>query len=348
MKGLASAAQTATAPFTGIQRGDKMIKEWYAPGTQGALIGELVDAAVQAGGRAHMDEFYNTHITKAMLKAFRQFNVFGGLMRLPFAAVEQAARPIMSYLVPRQKLAVFADLAEYELSRLGTNASDPDVQAALARAWDSVDNRMGQLVYDNLFWNKVAKDLAMGSVRSVGWNVGTVREIAGGLGDTAKAAGGKGGFTPRMSYVIALPIVAGLAGAIAYYLWHGHAPEHLKDYYFPTDAKGHRWSLPTYMKDVYHYAVEPGRTLRGKVHPLANLIFEMLSNKDYFDKPIRNPHHPLVKQAEELAAHVAKAFLPISLEQGRKTQNKSLEEKVLPMVGITPAPRGLDHPGLHR
>jgi hypothetical protein len=305
-----------------------------------------------------MDSFYQTQITKRMMEAFRSGNVLGAMIRAPFAAIEQAARPIMEYVVPRQKLGVFADLAQYELERLGTNSADPDVQAALARAWDSVDNRLGQLVYDNLFWHKVVKDLAMGSVRSVGWNVGTVREIAGGLGDTARfgveaarLAGGKGGrpdFTPRMSYVPAIALMAGLLGAILYYLWHGHAPRKLKDYYAIPDAHGRRWALPSYMKDMYHYGTDPLGTMRGKIHPLLTLTWEMLSNKDYFDHPIRNRHHSAVKQALELAEYAAKTFEPIALRSGtRPGQRRDLrdtEEKLLPIIGITRAPKSIDNP----
>jgi hypothetical protein len=57
----------------------------------------------------------------------------------------------------------------------------------LGKAWDSVDNRMGQVVYDNLFWRKSIKDIGMASVRSLGWNLGTFRELGGGALDFAKA-----------------------------------------------------------------------------------------------------------------------------------------------------------------
>lgn len=60
---------------------------------------------------------------------------------------------------------------------------------ALRQAWDSIDNRFGQLVYDNLFWNKSAKDIGMVMTRSLGWNLGTVREIGGGLKDLATRKG---------------------------------------------------------------------------------------------------------------------------------------------------------------
>jgi hypothetical protein len=65
--------------------------------------------------------------------------------------------------------------------RLGDDATPQQIREAVQRAWDSVDNRMGQLVYDNLFWNRAVKDLAMASVRSVGWNLGSVREMGGGV-----------------------------------------------------------------------------------------------------------------------------------------------------------------------
>jgi hypothetical protein len=112
--------------------------------------------------------------------------------------------------VPRQKLGVFAQLAERALADLPPKRRRDDDRKALARAWDSVDNRLGQLVYDNLFWDKTLKDLAMASVRSVGWNLGTIRELGGGAIDLGKMGaaparrrpgGAKPELTERASYV---------------------------------------------------------------------------------------------------------------------------------------------------
>jgi hypothetical protein len=358
-KGLSSIAQTPIAPIANILRGDKMLKEWMAPGTQGERIGALIEATVRAGGRAQMDEFYQTHLVKRMMEAWRAGNILGALLRLPGAALEASAWPIMQYVVPRQKLGVFADMAQYELERLGADASDPVVQAALANAWDSTDNRLGQLVYDNLFWHKTVKDLSMATVRSVGWNVGTIRELAGAGLDTAKLlkappeairmrlkngewSAPKGAdFTLKMGYAIAAPLVIGLIGATMYYLWHGHGPRHLKDYFFPTDAHGHRWSLPSYIKDLYEYAHDPVRTLAGKVHPFIQVVGEMLQNRDFYNKPIMHRHDPLVKKAEELATFVAKQYTPLAY-RAKPHHHPSAEERALGFVGVRPAPKSLD------
>jgi hypothetical protein len=355
LKGLGSIASAPTAPFTGVVLGDKMLKEWYKPGTQGQQIGELVDAMMMAGGRARMDKFYQTQVTKKMMEALRQGNLLGAAMRAPFALTEQAARPIMEWLVPRQKMAAFADFAKDEFGRFEEHGDPAQLRAALAKAWDSIDNRMGQLVYDNLFWNKAAKDLAMASVRSVGWNVGTIREIVGGGADTlraaAKIAGGKGKeaeFTRRMQYIIALPLLAGIIGGLIHYLRTGEHPSELKDWFFPrrgpkgTPGWSKRMALPNYVKDVAHWVHDPTGTVKGKIHPLAELIWEMLSNEDYFGKHIRNSNDPIVKQMEDELKHVGEAVEPIAarpLTAPDKKGQETTAEKVLPFVGITEAPK---------
>lgn len=341
------------APIRGFWQGGKLLKEWYKPGTQGKEIGLLVNAMMMAGGRARMERFYQTTITKNMMTALRHGNVLGAALRLPFALTEQAARPILEWIVPRQKMAVFADLAREELAKLEGSQDPAKARAALARAWDSVDNRMGQLVYDNLFWNKTLKDLAMASVRSVGWNLGTIREILGGGRDilaelSNKARGRDAEVTTRMGYIVALPIVAGLIGAILHYLNTGEQPKELKDYFFPrrgrrgTPGWEKRMTLPSYVKDVVHWSHDPYQTAKGKIHPLLSTMVEMLSNKDYFDRPIRNEKDPLVKQVRDTAMHIVEVFQPMAtrpLTAPDKRHQETMSEKLLPFIGITEAPK---------
>lgn len=336
LQGLKSAVTSPAAPFLNMMRGDKMLKEWYKPGSQGEQTANMVDAMIRAGGRAKMDSVYQTHTVNKMMEAFRKGNVVGGVLRIPFAATEAAAKPIMEYAVPRMKMGAFADMARYEIESFGPDADPARVQMALAKSWDSIDNRMGQLVYDNLFWHKAAKDLAMASTRSVGWNLGSFREIGGGAIDFARLAKDRD-FTHRMGYVVAMPIIAGLLGAAFAYL-HGRKPETVEDYFFPKDGAGKRWSMPTYMKDVYHWGHDPVGTIKGKVHPLASLTLEMLSNKDYFGKPIRNANHPVVTQAAEAAKHILNTATPMSA-RALVDKRKATKEKLLPMIGITPAPK---------
>jgi hypothetical protein len=51
-----------------------------------------------------------------MMRAWHEGGVkgyAGTILRVPFAASEQMMRPILEYLVPRQKLGVFAGMAQH-------------------------------------------------------------------------------------------------------------------------------------------------------------------------------------------------------------------------------------------
>jgi hypothetical protein len=346
-------ATTPVAPFTNFLQGDKLLKEWMKPGSQGGQIGAIVDGLVSAGGRAHMDEFYQTNIADKMKQAWRHGNWFGALLRAPFAGVEQLSNVIMKDIVPRQKLGVFADLARFEMERLGPGATFDETREALAKVWDSVENRMGQMTYDNLFWDRTAKDLAMISVRSVGWNLGTIREIGGGAIDAVreplKMAGGK---PPRdvnihrIAYLAGLVTVSAIMGALYQYLATGRGPEELKDYFFPKNGeldesgRPQRMSMPTYVKDVYHYATEPGKTLAGKVAPIWSLFAEMINNHDFYGTKIRNEDDPLVQQLLDEAKHITSGFKPFGLRniERQVKLGEPLSKAMQAEIGITPAP----------
>lgn len=349
-------ASMALAPFSSVLRGDAILQEWMRPGSQGAEITRIADAMEKAGGRAKQDEFYRTNMVENATKAFKEGNVLGGLLRLPFALTDAFSKPIMEWIVPAQKAALFSDLARIEFEKLGPNASEEAVREAMAKAWDSADNRMGQVVYDNLFWNKAAKEVAMASVRSLGWNLGTFRELGGGATDWLKAGVDvaklqKPELTHRMAYTIAMPALAGMIGGILHYLMTGQPPEETNDWFYPKtgrqDETGHdiRLSLPSYMKDVYAYAGHPLTTLGHKMHPAIAATIEMLQNKDFYGTKIRNEDDPLVKQAIEVAAHTAGQFVPFAVrgqQQIRKGEG-GVAESLLPFIGITPAPGSITH-----
>lgn len=350
MAALKSFALSPIAPIANYLRGSKVLKEYLTPGATGGEMASVVDALVQAGGRARMDTFYKNNSIDKFLEAFRKDTPGVALHAIP-AALELAAKPILEHVVPRQKLGVFADLARNEIEALGPKPSQAAVRDAMARAWDSVDNRMGQLVYDNLFWSKAFKDLSMASVRAVGWNLGTIREVGGGAIDLAlaprRAARGERVLTHKAAYAIALPITVGMYGAVLQYLYTGKGPEELKDYFFPkTGAKNdsgdeERVQLPSYMKDVFAYYHHPVRTVGHKMHPMLAMIGDMLENRDYYGDLIRNPDDPLMRQVAQEAEYVWKAVQPMGIQNLREQREReqSLATQLGSFVGVTPASR---------
>ena len=185
---LANTLHAPIAPVENAMRGNKLYKEWMNPGSQGAKEGKLLDSLIAGGGRVKMDKMYQTNMVDTMRKAFRQGNYVGASARIPFALMEMSVKPILEFVVPRQKLGIFADAMQYELKRK-PDMTHEELQDVAGRIWNSVDNRLGQLCYDNLFWQKTLKDILMASTRSVGWNLGTWRELGGAAVDAGKYAG---------------------------------------------------------------------------------------------------------------------------------------------------------------
>lgn len=361
VEAIKTALKTPFAPITNILSGDRLYKAWHGEGGS-QLDNLLADVMASAGGRAHMDKFYANQAFDLWKKSWKEKDILGTVFRLPFAVVDLAARPILEYVVPRQKLGVFADMIKFEMAQ-NPNMTHEELRTVAQKAWDSVDNRMGQMVYDNIFWNKTFKDLIMSSVRSVGWNVGTLREIGGGAKDFAgniKALlqGKKNRLSYRTAYLIALPIVAGMLGAIYQFLRTGEPPKDAKDLYFPrtgeTDNEGNpaRVALPTYMKDLYHYKEAPVQTALNKLNPIISMISQMLKNKDYFGTKIRNEDDPFLKQVKDSALYLISQFEPFGFRNLRKNidqtkfqdkttaadRAKALLDITQPFIGITPAP----------
>ncbi len=354
-----SIARAVVSPLTSpyvlwqnLTRGNTLLKDYYRANPE---VPNMVDALQRAGGRVRMDSFYQNDAVANFLKSLRGKNYIGAFLRAPGAMIEAVAKPIMQELVPRQKLGIFADGAKFIMEKAEKeNWSEYKTTLRLQELWDSVDNRMGQMVYDNLFWNKVLKDMGMVATRSLGWNLGTVRELGGGAAQIGKLPAqiftkeGRANIrmTPKMAYTIMLPYVVGVIGAIIYYLYHGKAPETLKDYYaIPTgqtkpDGTKERILLPSYMKDVLAYMIEPTQTVSNKVHPEIATLIDMLQNKDYFGTEIRNADDPFVKQLGDLFAYQAKQYVPFTITNimQRQADGGSWKDYLQSFAGITPAP----------
>ena len=358
--GLTAITAPVMAPkivWDNIIRGNKLLKDYYR---ENPYIPELVDALEKAGGRVTMDKFYLNNSVENFYDALKARSPLGVLWNSPGAIMETVARPIMQELVPRQKLGVFADAAEFILKKAEReNWSEYKTTMKLQEMWDSVDNRMGQLVYDNLFWDKAIKDLGMASVRSLGWNIGTFRELGGGAIELGKVPGklltekGRASITmtPKMAYTMSLPVVVGLWGAVIYYIYNKEGPQEMLDYYYPKtgrikpDGTPERIALPSYMKDIFALKTEGiVKTAASKAQPELGAIYDMFTNRNYYGGEIRNPNDPLVKQLGSLMAYQASQFQPFTLsnlQQRLTVEGKgkgSWMDYLQSFGGIMPAP----------
>lgn len=362
-----SAANIATSPIAGFQalsKGDELIKAMRTDLSQidNPRLKEMVETIIKAGGRASMDTMYHNHAVKEIFRSLRDIK-FGdtsqkisGTVKLPvqaiFAGLELTTKPIMEWMVPRLKLGVFYKMAEDVYSRAGKEGlNDFQITEQLTQAWDSVDNRMGQLAYDNLFWNQYLKDASMLAVRSVGWNLGSWREFVGAGVDIAttkqRLERGDQILSRKMAYTVGAVITYSTLGTIIQYMFTGEPPEELKDYFFPKtgrknyDGSDERLSLPIYAKDWVAWSTDPVKAASHKLHPMWATISEMVSNKDYYGTKIRNEDDPIIQQMTDTLSHAAESFIPFSVKNFFRMRDAGESEPLamtMAFSGISSAP----------
>lgn len=364
-------ASTVVGPVVeAFWKGSKIRTEYLNPGNSPKRWRDLVQALNAGGGRIKMDSFYKSGTeSQSFINSFKNGtflkDIFGEFKNHPLTALPRLiskstdllAYPIMDVMVPRVKAGAFSNMAENWIRR-NPGASQMETRVAMSLIQDSIDNRLGQMVYDNLFWTKSLKDLSFMSVRSVGWNIGTVREIGGGVVDAGKVSfdimsGRDPKLTHRMAYAFVLPFITGLEGAVATYLMTGRSPETLQDYWFPptggtTPAGGdERINLPSYVKDVMEYNQSIGTTLAHKLHPVFETAYEAFwDHKDYYGGLIADPKDPGAKQLVDWIKFFGGSATPFSYQAYRRMQTDEGSEvsPIISLFGLQPAPGYITNP----
>ena len=360
------------APVTNYYRGKALQRAMLHPDQATGKMRGLADLALKAGLRATIDPFWKTEFTRNFRKALAgvRMNLASGtipkgealrvITNLIPMIIEQSMRPIAEILVPRQKLGVFAEMMHAELQRLGPSASLNDLRAAAARSADSTEDRLGQMTYDNLFHNKVAKDLLLIAFRAYGWQLGKYRAISKAIGEGIGATNDllhfrKPNVSTNLTYFPALVLVAGIMGAITQKILSGKDPESVKDLFLPRsgkiDGQGHeqRLALPTYLKDLisdWHDAPDlkkMGVSFWHKLNPALSIACDAFNNKDFYGTEIRHDDDPAWKQTLQLSQFLAKSFIPFSVTGTMKLQESGAGpgEMALPFIGIVPAKKVL-------
>lgn len=371
---MAKALSPTTIAST-VLRGAALRQAYLHPDQATPEMRKLVHALLTAGGRIQMDPFYQSTAAGSFVKRLGDLTHPGAIlhdawqmakdspvaapMRIVGRLLDTLNHPLMGVMVPRAKLGVFSELAA-DFLRRNPDATQEQLADAMTKAWDSVDNRMGQLVYDNLFWSKMAKDIAFLSTRSVGWNLGSAREIGGALvdlaaqtGSTAKGIanvvrGKRFGVPPeltnRMAYTIAMPIITAMFGALVTYLMTGQGPQEMLDLFYPPTGQGDRTTMPGYIKDVMAFRNDPLGTIGNKTQPLLETGIELLKNRDYYGGIINMPEvdNPLVSYPEYLLNQA----IPFSWRGWMKSREESgsMLSQALNFWGIQPAPQSITNP----
>lgn len=380
-RGLLTMAKAPLAPFEAGLVGRQIINDLLGTKKGVGDVPILSDAFREGGGRLGITEDYRGSAYGNFLNAFKgTFNPASGYatigqelsdmwrnaqnMRafgheIPASYVskfafqflgrfmETAAAPIMAGLVPTIKTGMFG-IAMRDALRVAPEMGPLEIRHVANVTLKSMDNRMGEMVYDNRFWNKTVKDLAHLSVRALGWNAGDIAELPGGALDiaTLKRAtiGDMNQITTRASYVPAMVATTALMGATIGYMT-GNPPEELIDYIFPQTPWG-RINLPGYAKDLYKTYTDPLGTAKSKLNPMFGMVNSMLTNRDWYGAAIADPHEDMIENVQDYAEWFGRQYMPITVQQLQHPTPEQAEiPEALRWLGVNPAPYEARNPG---
>jgi len=375
--GLRELANIPIAVVKSPYEGGKLVKQFYGQASSDPHTAAILHMLTEGGARGYMHPSdINDSFTK-MLRAYDQGDKVGLIKNTLPGLIEGSSRLISHKLVPAQKMVARIMHAKFRLDEVAgalgkergdyagiVDAMNIDAMRAMSHEINStIDDRLGQFAYDNLFWNKTFRDFLHASVQSVGWNFGTLRLLLGGAKD-AKAlvapehytmpldkAGKltdfkKSRLSDRLSYLLTLNAVVGLSGAMLQYAMTGQGPQELKDFFFPRtgrknrDGSDERLSFPSYVKDEFALATHPITTASHKVHPIFSKMIELANNRDFYGVQIFDPEASIPQEAKEILTYLGKSFMPYAVTGAMKANatGASAAMTALPFVGITPAP----------
>lgn len=344
IKAIGTLAKAPVAPIRLAHRGKKVERVYLGLTQATPDFSKIVDLLEKAGGRAvgagHAADYkysamgsYWTAYKRGALKQQMQQSLATAKTGPVAAGIEggkqigrimqTVAQPLFEKYIPRIKNGAFFDTMQ---SWLDTHPGATQVEQVKAarQIWDSIDNRFGEMVQDNIFWNKTMKQAAQLGMRSYSWNLGTVREIGGGVKDIVNKVGHGDEWTPRASYTVALPIVVGTMNAAYQYLMTGKSPESVDDLvagrtggtapgFGSRGEVPERVSLPGYQKDVFGWYHDWRQEAANKVAtgPRA-LVVDPLRDADWRGDPI---FHSGNSGLQDYFNHVLQSVGPISLKQ---------------------------------
>lgn len=269
------------------------------------LAKDLLDDLFLGGGKLAIHQDYKTNSVKAFQEGLKNKEPWAVTLSAIPAFNETIMKPLFEVYIPRLKIGLW--LREYSseiVQRKHQLESGVLTRAKLASdVWDSIENRFGEMNFDNLFWDRTFKSATQLTFRSVTWKLGSIVQIAGAapeqIGEFQSAL--KSGKPPllgrKIAWLIGLWMLVAAFSAIVMALAKQGRPKNFRDLVAPRyDDDGNRISLNSYLKDLLHFSHSPVRYITSSMSGEWGRLFDLTRNKDYYGTEIYSPDDSRAKQ----------------------------------------------------
>jgi len=140
-------------------------------------IAQAINDLFAGGAQLKMHEDFRVDSLKSMLEAYHEENYIGMAVRAFPGVLQGAMKPMFDVYIPRLKLGLFLEQYGQQIEQRAADlAAGKITRPQLARdVWDTVEDRFGEMNFDNLFWNRTFKSAMQFFFNSVTWKLGTIR-----------------------------------------------------------------------------------------------------------------------------------------------------------------------------
>lgn len=285
--------------------------------------------------------------------------------------IEKIQAPLFNYMIPQMKVQAALNAAAAAIQR------DPELltnhvkrQQIMREIGQNIHDRYGEMFYDAMFWNKTVKDIGIGSMLSLSWNVGQLRQVAGAARDLYTGARGRMGMpvttggrmaayrrqgSDKAAFVASyVALTMGINGLMSYAM-SGQLPTGL-DYVFARNGLKNPDGTPSRISNPFNtreptmlmaHAEEHGNLIGGAMAFMWNKmmlspITEAWNNRDFFGRELYDPNAPWYKRAVQLVdSTLGNHLSPIILSGNDRVaaQGGGVGLKALAWAGFGPAPK---------
>jgi len=308
---------------------------------------EMIGDLFWAGGSVRMNESYRINSINTFRENLNSKNYIGAALRSIPAVSQWMMKPLFESYIPSLKRAVFFKEFANELQARQADLTVGKItRPELARnVWNFVENRFGEMSFDNLWWNRTMKSGLQMGVRSVTWKLGNIRAYGkAAVGQStellsALKQGRMPKLTQEMAWVWGLGAVTAAMAGIAQYAFTGKYPEDWKDLVYPQiDKQGGRLSLPTYMRDLFSATHSPVKYATSSMSGMIGRFVDILNNKDFYGVQIHDPSENILFQRVDDLIHLAPMPFSIQSMQRMKQEGESPSRQIAGFLGATKAP----------
>src|SRR5579863_626803 len=320
------------------------------------LAKQYIHDLFMGGGLMKQSADLKANTYKAMKEAAGKDNYIGAALRSIPALNELVMSPLFDHYIPAMKVGMF--MKEFPLAlqeQQADLASGKTTRAEIARKTvDFIDDRLGEMNFDNLFWNRTFKTSMQLMLRSVTWKLGNLRAMGGAPIEqamefyNAAKQGRAPNLSPKVAWVLGLATMQTALATVTQYIATGTYPQNIKDLIAPRldkDDDKQRIVLPTYIKDVTHLAYKgPADYIRSSLAGDLGKLNDIWSNSDFQKYQIYNPNDGALDKAKDIGEYVLPKPISFSNLQKSIKEGDSYGQMAMSFFGLNKAPKYLTSP----